>query len=243
MSNFFIYNGRNSLDLGICIQSKNIYSAPKYDVALTSIPGRNGDLPSPNGRFTNGSISYTCFVSARSMEELAYKLTVVKNWLYGGVGHYHELTDSYESSCMRYAIFNNKLDIKDEMNKIGLFTVNFSVKPFRYLRSGLLKEIHSQAFTLENPYSFTAKPYIKVIGRGSGTLVIQSQESNKVWQFSTLNGHTECDSELMNYYQGSELKNDTVQGDGFPELFPGENTISFTGAITSVEIIPRWVTL
>lgn len=239
----FTYNGRNSLDLDVRIRSKNIYSAPKYDVSLTSIPGRNGDLPNPNGRFGNGSVSYTCFVPAKSIAELGEKITAVKNWLYADIGKYHVLTDSYDSAFERYALFNNKLDISDEVKKIGVFTVNFSVKPFRYMKTAMRLETHTEGFSLYNPFVFTAKPYIKVNGRGSGTLTIQSAGSNKVWQFDTLNGYTECDSELMNFYHDTELKNDTVHGDGFPELLPGTNMISFGGGITSVEIIPRWMTL
>jgi phage-related protein len=47
----------------------------------------------------------------------------------------------------------------------------------------------------------------------------------------------------MNFYQGTELKNDTVSGDGFPTFVFGENTVAFDGGITSVEIIPRWKTV
>ena len=44
-------------------------------------------------------------------------------------------------------------------------------------------------------------------------------------------------------YHDTEAKNDTVSGDGFPLLYPGENTVSFDGKITGVEIIPRWATV
>ena len=47
----------------------------------------------------------------------------------------------------------------------------------------------------------------------------------------------------MSYYHDTTLKNDTVTGDGFPEFVPGENHIEFGGGITSIEIIPRWVSL
>jgi phage-related protein len=47
----------------------------------------------------------------------------------------------------------------------------------------------------------------------------------------------------MNFYHDTTLKNDTVSGDGFPELETGVNNISFDGGITSVEIIPKWVSL
>lgn len=239
--NYFTYNGRAHSALRV--QSKNIYSAPKFDVTMVAVPARNGEIISSNGRYPNVNVTYTCFVAARNQDELGAILTEIKNWLYTEPDRYHDLTDTYDILHTRRAVFNNKLDITEQMTRIGLFTVSFSAKPFKYLKTGLTKQIYTQTFTLTNPYAFAAKPYIKVNGRGSGTLVIQSQGSNKVWQFSTLNGYTECDSELMNFFHDTELKNDTVQGEGFPELAAGVNTISFTGGITSVEIIPRWMTL
>lgn len=236
---YFIFNGISSESMGIRIQSKNVYSAPKYDVNLTSIPGRDGDLISPNGRFANVNISYTCFLPAKSIEELSDKITKVKNWLYTEPDRYHDLKDSYDAKFVRKALFNSKLDISDECMKIGLFTVSFSCKPLRFLISGLEKQTYSGAVVLTNEFNFTAKPYIKVNGRGTGTLVI----NNKVWNFETLNGYTECDSELMNYYHDTTLKNDKVTGDRFPMFEPGENHIEFSGGITSIEIIPRWVSL
>ena len=47
----------------------------------------------------------------------------------------------------------------------------------------------------------------------------------------------------MNFYKGTLLKNSDVVGDKFPTLAYGANTITFSGGITSVEIIPRWISL
>ena len=44
MMNYFISNGISSLDMGIRIQSKNVFSTPKRDLNFKSINGRNGDL-------------------------------------------------------------------------------------------------------------------------------------------------------------------------------------------------------
>ena len=237
--NYLIYNGVSSVFLGIRIQSKNVYSAPKYDSSLTSIPGRNGDLISPNGRYSNVNISYTCYVPAKTIAELSDKITKIKNWLYMEPDRYHDLTDSYDFKFKRRAVFNSKLDISDQAMKIGVFTLTFSCFPFRYLVSGLEKKSYSKAFSLKNEFSFTSRPYIKVIGKGSGRLIINS----KVWQFEKIDSYTECDSETMNFYKDTISKNDTVSGDGFPELKPGINNISFEGGITGIEIIPRWVSL
>lgn len=239
--NYFTYNGRTHPALRV--KSKNIYSAPKFDVTMTSVPGRNGDLISPNGRFPNATVTYTCFVVARNQDELEQLLTEIKNWLYAEPDRYHELTDSYDTQHIRQAVFSGKLDITEQFLKVGSFTVTFSAKPFKYLQEGLIRKTYTQNFSLTNPYAFAAKPYLKLNGRGEGELLIQSEGSNKVWKFKTLNGYTECDAELMNYYHDTELKNDTVEGEGFPELPAGTSLISFSGGITSVEIIPRWCTL
>lgn len=239
--NYFSYNGKTHPALRV--KSKSIFSVPKLDVTMTSVPGRNGELITPGGRFPNATVTYTCFVVARSQAELSAVLTEIKNWLYAEPDRYHELTDTYDTLHTRQAVISGKLDITEQFLKVGSFTVTFSAKPFKYLRTGLDAQTYTQNFSLTNPYAFAAKPYLKLNGRGEGELLIQSEGSNKVWKFKTLNGYTECDAELMNYYHDTELKNDTVEGDGFPELPAGTCSISFSGGITSVEIIPRWCTL
>ena len=60
--NYFVYNGVSSLDMGLRIESKNVFSAPEYDVTFQSIPGRNGDLILPNGRYPNVQVTYSCLL-------------------------------------------------------------------------------------------------------------------------------------------------------------------------------------
>ena len=240
--NFFEYNGIRSSDMGVKISGKNIFSAPKYDLSFQAIPGRDGELINSNNRFPNATVSYTCFIPAKSIQELSEKVTAVKAWLYTEPDRYHTLMDSYDTVFFRKAVFNNKLDIADQVNKIGVFTVNFSCHPYRYSHVGQLLTKHSTSgFVLSNPYPFNAKPYLKLNGSGTGKLTIQTPTKTDVWTFTTLNGYTECDSELMNFYHGADPKNDTVSGEGFPILYPGNNTISFDGGITSIEVRPRWV--
>ena len=240
--NYFIYNGISSADMGVKISGKNIFSAPKYDLSFQAIPGRDGELINSNNRFPNATVSYTCFIPAKSIQELSEKVTAVKAWLYTEPDRYHTLMDSYDTVFFRKAVFNNKLDIADQVNKIGVFTVNFSCHPYRYSHAGQLLSTHSTSgFVLTNPYPFNAKPYLKLNGSGTGKLTIQTPTITDVWTFTTLNGYTECDSELMNFYHGADPKNDTVSGEGFPILYPGNNTISFDGGITSIEVRPRWV--
>ena len=57
--NYFVYNGTSSADMGIRIESKNVFSAPKYDVQFAEIPGRHGDLIVGGGRYPNVQIIYS----------------------------------------------------------------------------------------------------------------------------------------------------------------------------------------
>ena len=97
--------------------------------------------------------------------------------------------------------------------------------------------------TLENPYAFESKPYIRVFGNGDGTLAIESQNGRQQWSFKNIDEYLEIDSEQMNFYKDTVLKNDTVTGSGFPTLAPGENKFSHSGGITNLSVCPRWCTL
>ena len=242
--NYFEYKGIRSSDMGIRIESKNVFSGPEYEVDFLSIPGRDGDLISGSGRFPNVQVTYSVFVPAKTVSDLSQKITAIKAWLYSGLNTYHTLSDTYDTEFFRHAVYAGKLDIEDELNRIGIFTISFSCKPYRYNEAGTdTITLGASGEAVMNPYPFTSHPYLRINGSGSGTLTIQSEGSNAIWNFTSIDEYIEVDSDQMNFYKGAEPKNDTVSGDGFPLLYPGENAISYTGGITSVAIIPRWCCL
>lgn len=59
----------------------------------------------------------------------------------------------------------------------------------------------------------------------------------------SIDGYVDIDSEQMNCFKGTVLKNDKVSGTGFPILEPGSNTFVMTGGVTSLAVTPRWCTL
>lgn len=241
--NYFEYKGIRSSDMGLRIESKNVFSGPEYEVDFLSIPGRDGDLIAGSGRFPNVQVTYSVFIPAKTVSELSQKITAVKAWLYSGLNSYHTLSDTYDTAFFRHAVFAGKLDIEDELNRIGIFTISFSCKPFRYDSAGTESVTLATGEVLLNPYPFTSKPVLRIEGIGKGTLTIQSEGINATWNFTSIDGYVEADSEQMNFYKDAEPKNDTVSGDGFPLLYPGENTLSFSGGITAVTVIPRWCCL
>lgn len=240
--NYFEYKGIRSSDMGIRIESKNVFSGPEFEMDFLPIPGRDGDLISGSGRFPNVQVTYSVFVPAKSISELSAKITAIKAWLYSGLNSYHTLSDTYDTEFTRRAVFAGKMDIEDELNRIGIFTVSFSCQPYRYAVDGLTEIVLTNGSVINNPYPFVSKPMITFTGIGAGTLTIQSEDSNATWSFTDTDGLT-IDSEQMLCYSGTESRNDTVSGDGFPLLHPGENTIAFAGGITAVSVLPRWCSL
>lgn len=241
--NYFVYKGIRSCDLGLRIEKKDVFSAPQYSMEFLSIPGRDGDLIAGGGRLPNVQVTYTVFVVSKSMTELYDRLALVKNWLYTDLDSYHELSDTYDTQCYRHGVFSGKLDIDEQMNRIGVFTITFSCKPFRRTIEGDTPIALYKDSTIKNPFPFTSKPLIRIVGTGEGSLSLTTPNHTAIWTFTDINGYLDIDSEQMNFYKDATPMNDTVSGSGFPLLYSGDNGVAFSGDITEVHITPRWCCL
>ena len=241
---YFTYNGRSSAEFGLHIEKKDVFSAPEYDAEFISIPGRSGDIINPNRRFSNIKVTYTVFLSRKNAAALSAVLRDIKGWLYSEPDRYHELTDSYDAEYFRYGVISGNLDIEEQMNKVGSFTVTFNCKPFKYSFVGQeTLAVDASELTITNPTAFESKPNIKLYGSGAVTLNVSSGNSTSSWTISAIDEYIEIDSELMNCFKDTILKNDTVKGAEFPILKPGACTINCTGDVTRIEVIPRWCCL
>ena len=240
----FTYNGRSSAEFGLHIQSKNVFSAPEYDAEFISVSGRSGDIINPNRRFANIKVTYTVFLARKDTAALASVLRDIKGWLYSEPDRYHELTDSYDADYFRYGVISGSLDIEEQLNKVSSFTVTFNCKPYKYSYAGQQTvAADDSTLTVTNPTAFESRPYIKLYGSDAVTLNVTSGDSTKSWTISAIDEYIEIDSELMNCYKGTVLKNDSVTGDGFPALKSGVSTIACVGDVTRIEVIPRWCCL
>ena len=219
-----------------------MFSAPEYDAEFISIPGRSGDIINLNRRFANIKVTYTVFLARKNIAALAAVLRDIKGWLYSEPDRYHEISDSYDAEYFRYGVISGNLDIEEQLNKVGSFTVTFNCKPFKYSFAGQ-KTVSADAseLTITNPTAFESRPYIKLYG--SGTVVIMIQPQGRGMMISNLDEYIEIDSELMNCFKGPVLKNDTVKSAVFPVLKPGNCTIACTGDVTGIEVVPRWCCL
>ena len=232
-----VFNGISSQDLHIQVQTEPSYDFPEKDYDVTHVPGRNGDIVIDQGSWQNVSRKYNLAMDAGkiSYTEVASKLV---QWLHSASG-YARLEDSYEPDFYRMAMYKDSGSISNIFNKAGQIEVEFTCKPQRYFKSGEAADIFVASSEYRNPTDFPAKPLIKIHGSGSGVVGIGEYT---VTINDIIDGMI-VDSEQQDTYKDHMNCNSKVSITEYPKLVSGNNAISISGGITSIEIIPRWWTL
>ena len=233
MDSFFIFDGKNSLDYGIRIESYPDRPYPERSYNSYTVPGRSGSLIYDTGAYANVTQSYDCYYKTIAT---AYEMQrYLTDWLLMPTG-YRELEDSYSPDVYRKAIFAGPTDVSTFFGKFGKCTLDFNCLPHRFLKSGRIPISVTAKTTLINDGE-EALPLIRVSGSGSGTVSIGSS----VVTLSDVPEGLTIDSETQNVYAGAANKNSLATiGGGFPKLGKGHTGIEFSGGVTALTITPRW---
>lgn len=229
-----MFNGTSSQDLHALVQTAPEYEFPEKDYSVTHVEGRNGDIVIDTGSWKNVPRTYNLAIDTRkiSYAEVASKLV---QWLHSASG-YARLEDSYEPDFYRMAIYKDSGSISNIYSKAGQIEISFDCKPQRYLKSGEVSDLFMSNTEYRNPTDFPSKPKIVVHGSGSGTVKIGAYE---ITIFNILDGMT-VDCEIQDTYKNDINCNSRVSISEYPKIIAGNNTISMSGGVTSIEITPRW---
>lgn len=233
------WNGITSDSLNCIVERYPAHTVPQRKQSAISVPGRNGDLLLQQTAYSNYIQAYDVYLSGpRNGSKLPDVARAVAAWL--NVGGYRKLIDDYTPDTFRMAFFQGPLELENTFNLYGRATIEFNCKPQRFLNSGeTAQTITASGGTITNPTAYNAKPLITVYGSGAATL----QVGECVCTLSSINTSITLDSDTENAYNGTTNLNSTVTIPEFPELIPGNNAVTWTGGITSVQITPRWWTL
>ena len=90
-----------------------------------------------------------------------------------------------------------------------------------------------------NPTVRTAKPCLKVYGSGSGVVYCNGTTIT----ISDIPQYIYIDSDSQNCFKeisDANLNSLVSLSNGFPVLSAGDNSISWSGGVTNVEVMPRW---
>lgn len=218
---FFIWNGIKSDDL-IINKLPNIIKATK-DITKTEVQGRDGFLTQDNGSYKSVVKSVEC-----TMKDLE-RIDFICSWLTGS----GEVTFSNEPTKVYKATIINQIEFERVVATFHSFIIQFECQPHKY-------DIDNELITLLTSGSVynagtTCKPIIKIYGTGAIDLNI----NGNIIKLTDVADYVTIDSDLIDCYKDTELKNNYMNGD-FPELVNGTNNISWTGAATKVEIVPNW---
>ena len=115
--------------------------------------------------------------------------------------------------------------------------INIECKPFKrkYPKENAITL--TSGGTVKNPGNVNAKPKISIAGSGNIGLTVNG---NLFSITNVVDGVVlDCDARLALNDDETASVMEKTDGD-FPVLIPGDNTVSWTGTVTSVTIEPRW---
>ena len=223
-----IIDNQNTKTLGFALVGRpNIPSANKrYE--STEVEGRDGSLT----RFLGyEDLKFSLNFNILFQSDIKQKLREIK-----GMFAQASTLSFDDGPNFYYKIKQDQISETESVIKAsGVFSVDFVAEPFEYQKTS------SAAYTtkpiiLTNQATAEALPLIKVTG--TGTVVLNVNGTG-----ITLTGLTSSivlDSELQEAYTGLTTNMNSSMNGEFPILRTGNNTITWTGTVTKVEIDPKW---
>lgn len=227
MRHSLIWNGKAAEQMGLKVISLPPIQLSTERIDEKEVEGREGTLTFVNG-YTSDEKTVECDYRGNNPLKIA-------DWLQGsGKVIFGNMEDRYYK-----ARINNVVPISQVLeNYLYNFQVKFKCQPFGYLLEGEYPiEITKSGTVLCNVKStYKSLPLITVYGTGVGVLIVNGIH----YTITNINGQISLDCDIQEVLDD---KGQYFESDDFPELKTGENTISFSGGITKLVIVPRWRTL
>lgn len=224
-----IINDISSSDHGLCLFERPNIPTPERDVEQKFIRNRHGSLTKKYGY---KDIEFPVTLNLMD-EEMKPKLREIKAWLLNAD------RIQFSDDHMYYQVnFSRVGSIENEIAEYGLFDVTFNCKPFQY-EDRQVQTITTTGTKIYNPGTVEALPRMSIYGVGEVTIDINGRD------FIVTPAVT-VDSELGYAYinlGGIYTPRDNVMAGELPYFDVGENIISWTGNVTSIDITYKAVYL
>lgn len=234
-----IWAGTSNLDVGMIVEHYPSIITPRKSLEVQNIPGRNGSIVTESGSFENYEQSYQVFLDAKYIGGLEQVMPKLVNWLLGHEG-YQRLEDSYFPDVYRLAYYAGGSEFISIFNEYGEGTLVFNCAPEKYLKHGERDISLIKNQVLLNPTVFPALPLIKITGNNSSGTISFNGNSLAI---SSVPSNLILDVKLHKAYYEATNYNSRITGSYEDFTLSRETTITWTGGITSVTIVPRWWTV
>lgn len=239
--NFITFDGKSLFDFGVRISGDKTFGGPERDVEEIEIPGRSGTLTLDKKRFKNYTLEYEASILGEDTHDFEIKIDGLRNYLLSK-SSYKRLEDTYHPDEYRMAKYVSGFDPEVILLQGAKFTLQFDVKPQRYLKEGEEVYAFTKTGTITNPTLYNSKPNIRVwgagnVGLGNMTIVILAHSNIP---------YIDINSEIVDCYYNATNCNKYVQfipGStelNYPVIEPGTNGVTVGSGITRVEITPNY---
>lgn len=233
----FEFNGRNSEDFYLIVEKDIAFSSPKRDVDFEKIKGQDGQVAISDNTLDNTTFKIPVVLNTPDGISVLEMANEISNWLKQD-SLWHDLTFSDDPDYVYRAIFFEEYDVNQIVKWYGKATLNFTVKPYKFLSLGLREKVYKNGDTIGNTTVRNAKPKLTIKGTGNITIKIGDE-------ILTLKGIDEgiiVDSlnQLATSLDGSRALWNKVTSWPLPAIRPGAQKISIEGNVTELKIMPRW---
>ena len=230
---YFEYLGKKSSDFGLLIDADISFASPQVKGEYVDVAGTDGELFVGDGKLSNVKKSFPVFLENPRTQTVA---TDVSNWLKSSLKTWNPLYFSGDPNYMYEAIYTDEYDIDANVESYGKTVLTFTVKPTKFLKSGLTAI--TAPSNLTNPTQRDAKPIIIIKGTGNITLKIGAETLT----LKSVDGGVviDCLKQTVTNLTGTAPAWDKVTSYPLPVIKPGKQTVLTTGTITELKITPRY---
>lgn len=228
------FGQNSSFDLKIATAPTE--TAGAFSGEFITYEGRYGQRFPTFGVYSNVSREYTVSFTDEN-GHLKDKIRAIRQWLY--VKSYKNLEDDYDTAVYRKAACLGPLDFSLFEDWVAQGNISFNCDPRRFLKTGLTEITAVNGGSIVNNY-MESNPTIKITTSGAGHVYIGNTD---IYITSPPGYVIVIDSELMTIMDSSGSRNLSSYIailNEFPVLKQGSNTVSWTGSVSQVKVIPNW---
>ena len=226
---YFTWNGTDSRNKHIRVPNRIPIIKPEERVQQVVIPGRSGDLTETEGEDIYNSYIQTVDISVDGLANVHD----AEAWLKGA----GKVTFDCQPTMEQEARIIGSVNLERHSRNVDRWkgTVQFYCSPTKRSTTEQTVTVTTSGTALNNPGDMTAFPLITITGSGLITVgcggnILTIPECVSGWKI---------DSENQWILQGTTPQEKACSG-AFPILKKGANTVTFTGSITKLEIVPRF---